>query len=331
MTGVKYRQNWLLFIFVMANCMRPIDGGVMNVKQIEAFRLVVLRGSMTAAADELGTSQPGVSRLIAELEDSTGLQLFSRNGGRIQITDAGAAFYRDVERSFVGLDMLEQSAREIRTMASGRLRIVAAPLLALKFLPTVIERFLMLHPQVYVSLEMRSESTMQRWVSSGHYDVGFGTVAPEAYAVTSEDLYRLPTICALPASHPLASRKKILASDLRGERLILPSYADEPRGPIDRVLRAAGVDQVPAIETPYAALIVSMVSRGLGIGLTNALATIDTSPSRVVFRPFEPSIYVRGYILRTRLSQPKPLVSEFLQLVTASLSEEIARLPKAHR
>jgi DNA-binding transcriptional LysR family regulator len=303
----------------------------MNFRQIEAFRLVVLRGSMTAAADELGTSQPGISRLIAELEAAAGLRLFSRNGGRIQITEAGAAFYRDVERSFVGLDMLEQSAREIRTMAGGRLRIVAAPLLALKFLPAVIEQFLQLHPQVYVSLEMRSEATMQRWVSSGHYDVGFGTVAPEDYAVTSEDLYRLPTLCAVPAAHRLAGRKKILASDLRNERLILPSYADEPRGPIDRVLRAAGVDQVPAIETPYAALIVSMVSRGLGIGLTNALATLDTDPARVVFLPFEPVVYVRGYILRTRLNAPKPLVQAFLGLVKHALSDEISRLPEPHR
>jgi DNA-binding transcriptional LysR family regulator len=49
----------------------------MNQRQIEAFRLVMLRGSMTAAAEELGTSQPSISRLIAELEESTGLALFA--------------------------------------------------------------------------------------------------------------------------------------------------------------------------------------------------------------------------------------------------------------
>ncbi|QGZ65266.1 LysR substrate-binding domain-containing protein [Paraburkholderia acidisoli] len=303
----------------------------MNVRQIEAFRLVVLRGSMTAAAEELGTSQPGISRLIAELEASTGLQLFARNGGRIQITEAGVAFYRDVERSFVGLDMLEQSAREIRTMAGGRLRVVAAPLFALNFLPAIVEQFVQRHPQVFVSLEMRSEATMQRWVSSGHYDVGIGSVEPEAYALTSEDLYRLPLLCVLPTTHRLAGRTRIMASDLRNERLILPSYADEPRAPIDRILRAAGVDQVPAIETPYAALIVSMASRGLGIGLTNGLATMDGNPESVVFLPFEPVMYARGYILHTRLSTPKPLVQEFIGLVRASLQAAIDHLPRAHR
>ncbi|WP_414449339.1 LysR family transcriptional regulator [Burkholderia sp. 22PA0099] len=304
---------------------------MMNVRQIEAFRLVVLRGSMTAAADELGTSQPGISRLIAELEGATGLQLFSRNGGRIQITEAGAAFYRDVERSFVGLDMLEQSAREIRTMATGRLRVVAAPLFALGFMPAVIEQFVQRHPQVYVSLEMRSEATMQRWVSSGHYDVGIGSVAPEAYAVMSEDLYHLPMLCAVPARHPLASRSKIVASDLRNERLILPSYADEPRAPIDRVLRANGVDQVPAIETPYASLILSMVSRGLGIGLTNGLATLHNAHEHVVLLPFEPLMVARGYFLHTQTNAAKPLVQEFLGLVRLALKEDILKLPEAYR
>uniref|UniRef100_UPI0023F8DC6B LysR substrate-binding domain-containing protein n=1 Tax=Caballeronia sp. BR00000012568055 TaxID=2918761 RepID=UPI0023F8DC6B len=274
---------------------------------------------------------PGISRLIAELEAASGLRLFSRNGGRIQITEAGASFYRDVEQSFIGLDMLEQSAREIRTMESGRLRVVAAPLFALGFLPAVIEQFVRLHPQIYVSLEMRSEATMQRWVSSGHYDVGIGSVAPEAYAVTFEDLFRLPLLCALPANHPLSSRSKIRAIDLRNERLILPSYADEPRAPIDRVLRAAGVDQVPAIETPYAALILSMVSRGLGIGLTNGLATLNTATAGVVLLPFEPVMHARGYFLQTQLNASKPLVKEFLGLVRHSLNDEIGKLPKAFR
>ncbi|MEX4005151.1 LysR substrate-binding domain-containing protein [Paraburkholderia sp. EG285A] len=303
----------------------------MNVRQIEAFRLVVLRGSMTAAAEELHTSQPAISRLIAELESALGLQLFTRNGGRLQVTEAGTAFYRDVERSFVGLEMLEQSAREIRTLARGRLRVVAAPLLALTLLPAVIEQFLAMHPQIFVSLEMRSDVTMQRWVSSAYCDVGFMTASPEAYAVETEDLFRLPALCVLPAAHPLAARRRISATDLQGERLILPSYSDESRGPIDRVLRAAGVDQVPVIETPYGALITALVSRGLGIGISNALAAIDTSPKRIAFRPLDPSTTFRGYILRPRLPQSNPIVDEFVALAHRALTQEVDGFQKKNR
>lgn len=298
----------------------------MNQKQIEAFRLVMLRGSMTAAAEELGTSQPSISRLIGELEASTGLALFTRNGGRIQATDAGSAFYREVDRSFVGLEKLAHSAREIRQFGSGRLRLVAVPVLALSFVPLVIERFLAAYPRIAVSLEMRSEGTIQRWASSAYCDVGFATTTPDAFGVTSTELYRLAGVCALPAKHPLTARERIHARDLRDQSLILPSYADDTRSSLDRALRQAGANQMPTIETPYGATICAMVARGLGVGVVNPLATSDTNPSRIVFRPFSPDVMFRGFTVCPQLQHPNPLVKAFLELTNETMAIEAARL-----
>ena len=298
----------------------------MNQRQIEAFRLVMLRGSMTAAAEELGTSQPSISRLISELEASTGLALFTRNGGRIRATDAGSAFYREVDRSFVGIEKLAHSAREIRQFGSGRLRLVAAPVLALSFMPLVIERFLAAYPRIAISLEMRSEGTIQRWASSAYCDVGFGTITPDAFGVTSAELYRLPGVCALPAHHPLAARERIHACDLKDQRLILPSYADDTRSALDRALKQAGVNQVPTIETPYGATICAVVARGLGVGVVNPLATFDANPARIVFRPFSPDVMFRGFTVCPQLQHPNPLVSTFLALTRETMTLEALRL-----
>ncbi|MFM0363364.1 LysR substrate-binding domain-containing protein [Paraburkholderia sediminicola] len=304
----------------------------MNQRQIDAFRLVMLRGSMTAAAEELGTSQPSISRLIAELEASTGLALFTRNGGRIQATDAGSAFYREVDRSFVGLEKLAHSAREIRQFGSGRLRLVAAPVLALSFIPMVIERFLAVYPRIAISLEMRSEGTIQRWASSAYCDIGFATTTPDAFGVTSAELYRLPGVCALPAGHPLTARKRIDARDLRNERLILASYADDTRSSLDRVLRQAEVNQVPTIETPYGATICAMVSRGLGIGIVNPLATFDANPTRIQFRPFSPDVLFRGFTVCPQLQYTNPIVDSFLKMAddTMALEAKHASKPARH-
>ena len=296
----------------------------MNQKQIDAFRAVMLRGSMTAAADELGTSQPSISRLISELEASTGLVLFNRAGGRIQATDAGSAFYREVDRSVVGLRKLAHSAREIKQYGSGRLRLVAAPVMALGFLPQLIERFLCAYPGIVVSLEMRSESTIQRWASSGYCDIGFATTTPDAFGVTSTELYRLKGVCALPAGHRLAANQTITAHDLRGEALILPSYADDTRSAIDRALRQADVVQVPTIETPYGATISALVARGLGVGIINPLATIDANPRRIVFRPFTPHILFRGFTVCPQLPNANPIVDAFLSLGERVMAEDVA-------
>jgi DNA-binding transcriptional LysR family regulator len=286
----------------------------MNQKQIDAFRVVMMRGSMTAAADELGTSQPSVSRLIAELEASTGLQLFTRAGGRIQATAAGTAFYREVDRSFVGLHKLALSAREIQQFGSGRLRLVAAPVLALSLMPQLIEQFLATYPGIAISLEMRSNHTIQRWASSAYCDIGLATGAPDSFGVASTALYELAGLCAIPAGHALAAKEKITASDLKDEALVLPTYADATRSSLDRILQEAGVHQAPAIETPYGATICAMVSRGLGIGIVNPLATMNLRSDRVVFRPFAPEILYRGFALRPQLHQANPLVDAFLEL-----------------
>ena len=121
----------------------------------------------------------------------------------------------------------------------------------------------------------------------------------------------------------MTARERIEAGDLRGERLILPSYADDTRSPLDRVLRSAGAGQVPAIETPYGATICALVSRGLGIGIVNPLAAIGADPKRIVFRGFVPQIMFRGFMLCPQLQLPNPVVQVFLELVRAMMAREI--------
>lgn len=288
---------------------------VVNQRQIEAFRVVILRGTMTAAAEELRTSQPTISRLIAELEAATGLTLFSRVGSRLQATDMGVAFYREVELSFIGLDKLTQTAREIAQFGTGRLRIAAAPVLALGILPCVIARFKQTYPSVMVALEMRSEPTIRRWVSSGYCDLGFPTAMPETVGVNAELVYEAAGVCALPATHALVEKKKLVARDLSGVSLILPSYADTTRSELDRALHQAGIEQVPSIETPYGATICALVGQGAGVGIVNPLAALAYGNIDIVYRPFTPDILFAGYAVYPDGQDSHPLAQAFAQMV----------------
>ena len=88
----------------------------MNFKQVEAFRAVMMTRSMTTAAGLLHTSQPNVSRWIALLEKTLGFVLFQRVGTRIIPTPEAEAFYADVERAFIGLESLNDSASSILSL-----------------------------------------------------------------------------------------------------------------------------------------------------------------------------------------------------------------------
>jgi DNA-binding transcriptional LysR family regulator len=303
----------------------------LNQRQIEAFRVVMLRGTMTAAAEALNTSQPTISRLIAELEAASGLTLFARLGNRLQASAAGLAFYREVELSFVGLDKLSQTAREIAQFGSGRLRIAAAPVLALGVLPAVIARFKQAYPSVMVALEMRSEATIRRWVSSAYCDLGFATGLPETEGVRSELIYQAPGVCALPKGHALAKRASLSAKLLRGENLILPSYADMTRSALDHAFHQAGVTQLPAIETPYGATICSLVGHGAGVGIVNPLAAAAHDQGDVVYRRFLPEILFSGYAVYPEGEDSHPLTRMFADMVRAAVDAMLASNPSRRR
>jgi len=104
--------------------------GHLKPRQIEAFRAAVAQGSATAAADALFVTQPAISRLLADLEDAVGFSLFERQGRGLQPTVDGLRLYDAVERVYLGLETVAETARAIREGESGKIRIGALPVYA---------------------------------------------------------------------------------------------------------------------------------------------------------------------------------------------------------
>src|SRR5680860_1373474 len=125
----------------------------LNLRQIEAFRAVFLTGSMTAAGDIMGISQPAVSRLIRDLEAEIGTRLFDRKGTRISATSDAVMLSREVERSFHGLDRIARAAEEMTRARRGALKIIATPATSIGWLPRIIARFRDERPGTVVSLK----------------------------------------------------------------------------------------------------------------------------------------------------------------------------------
>ncbi len=178
----------------------------------------MLAGSMTAAARELFTSQPNISRLITQLERETGLLLFQRSGVRLIPTSEGNAFFREVERAYVGLQGLTNAAAQIKNLGSGRLRIAAMPSAGLTLVPHVIKRFQELRPEVTVSLHVNTSGTVNHWTSSQFCDLGVAVYKSEASTCEVELLSEAAAVCVLPAGHRLAKKSVLKAEDFRVNR-----------------------------------------------------------------------------------------------------------------
>lgn len=286
----------------------------MNLRQIEAFRAVIRHGTMTAAARHLRTSQPTVSRLIAELEATTELRLFERHAGRVTPTDEGLAFYNEVEQTFTGLELLSQAAQDIRFFGTGRVRVGAIPAMALGFVPEVIARFRERHPNVSVSLQMHNEVAVTRWTASRYCDIGFIANIIDASGIEIAPLYRLPGVCALPAGHVLAARKLIRPKDLDGETFVSLALGDGARARTDAIFAAQSVHRLMSLETPYGAIICSLVAQKLGVGIVNPLVAKDYRKTDIVFRPFKPDVLFHGSAIMRQDRGRSGLIDELVAI-----------------
>jgi DNA-binding transcriptional LysR family regulator len=297
----------------------------MKFKEVDAFRAVMRSGSMTAAAAELYTSQPNVSRLIAQLEASTGLDLFTRSAGRLTPTEEGLAFLREVDRAFVGLGTLKDAARNIRQFGSGRLRVATVPSLALTVLPLVLQRFHAAHPGVTIAMDTGSTQLVAEWVGNRICDLGLVSYLPPTAVSEARPLCDLAGCCVLPPGHRLAGRAVIEPADLAGESFISMAHGDGLRAAVDAAF--AGDDRrVMHFETPYGATICQMVGLGLGVGVVNPLVARMHRHTGIEVRPFRPRVPFVNYLLLARNRPANALVDRFNALVEEVIASETAAM-----
>src|ERR1700682_6310484 len=113
-----------------------------NSRQVEAFRAMMMTGSVTDAAKLMAVTQPAVSRLLRDFQALLKTELFERRGSGLVPTASATAPYMEVERAFVGLERITPAAEEIRGRRTGTLRIAALPALSNGYLPRLAGGFL---------------------------------------------------------------------------------------------------------------------------------------------------------------------------------------------
>lgn len=262
----------------------------LNLRQVEAFRAVYITGSMTAAGDLMAISQPAVSRLIRDLEAMTGLRLFNRHGTRISPTEEAAVLFREVDRSFHGLDRIAQVAAELSRTRRGTLRITATLPVSMFLLPNTVTAFKRRWPDVGLTIHTASSSEVLDLVEMQYFDFGIGLQSSPDPAIEIERLVTVDAVCVMPENHPYASKRVILAEDLADQPLLGMSGNNLVQPRINRILDQAGVEPDWILETSYSVTLCTYVAEGLGLAIVDPYTARTFRRLGVVGRRFEPSI-----------------------------------------
>ena len=289
----------------------------LNHRQVEAFRAVVLTGSMTGAAELLRISQPAVSRLVRDFEHATGLALFERKGNGVLPTPDAMLILAEVERSFVGLNRIAETAQAIRVQETGWLRIAAMPTLAASVLPRFIGRFLRDRPTMRVSIQEKPSHLVYEAIAAGQAEIGYAVGSGERPGFVVEPLPSR-AVAILPAGHRLASREIIVPKDFSGERFISVGSGTLFQS---RVLTTmAGVDLSCTLEAAWTQTACLLVAEGAGLSIVDPGAASEFEGRGIVLRRFEPAID-NGFV---SLRLPHRPISALGETVMRAIADQIA-------
>jgi DNA-binding transcriptional LysR family regulator len=291
----------------------------MNNRQIEIFAAVMKAGTVSRAAEALGVTQPGVSRMIAELERSLGFALFDRIRNRIVPTPEGRLFFEEVQASFRGMDTLRASAARIRDHGAGQIRVATLSALSASLVPDAVRRFREMRPETSVTLMVLPSRDVRDGVAAGAFDVGLAADEIDVTGLLHQPFVSPRALCAMPPGHPLAERATIGPHDLSGLDFVAYVPEDRARQRFDLIMTEAGAAPPRiVVETIYAATVCALVADGVGVGLVSPYAVAGFDARRLVLRPFEPAVHSKSLLILPLDRQKSQLVRDFIDCLMAA-------------
>ncbi len=301
----------------------------LNPRQLEAFRAVMVSGSITKAGLLLSISQPAVTRLIRDLELDLEMQLFSRSGATVSPTPEAREFFNEVERHFISTERLRESASSIREFGTGRLRIAAIPALSGHCLPDALARYASDFPNTIVSVHNGASVDLIDLVAASHVDVAIIARPASRNDCSFRLLPEAEAVCILPHTHPLAEKKVISPADLDKQDYIALGHGSLMRMELEALLRAAEAHPRLRVESLFSGTVVHYVNRGLGLAIVDPLVASMVDTSSTVVRKFSPKIRYQLSIVYAPEIVRSPMLERFVEVFTETY-ERLTRSLQAH-
>lgn len=282
-----------------------------SLRQLRVFQAVALHSSFTRAGDQIGLTQPAVSRCVTELEQHLGIKLLDRTTREVVLTEAGRSLAVRLQRVLEDLDTMLLDVRGLATQRQGRVRVASSPTLSANLLPECIARCRQEHPGLELLLLDRMQHDALASVLSGEVDFGV-VIEPEpgrSDELHAEPILSEPFCLVCPPTHRLARQRSVRWAALHGEPLVLLDHASGSRRLIDDALRGHGVQAPVAQEVGHVTTIFRMLDAGLGISVVPTLALPPAGLQGLEVRPLTPRVE-RAIVLVRRANRALAPVAE---------------------
>jgi LysR family cys regulon transcriptional activator len=306
----------------------------MKLHQLRYLAAVAQSGlNITAAADKLHTSQPGVSKQIKLLEDELGFQIFVRDGRTLtRVTPAGQQVIDRAIRILREVQNIKRLSDDFKDEARGSLSIATTHTQARYILPEVIAQFRETYPDVRLHLHQGTSEQLAEMAALDRADFVIATGSQSLFeGYTLLPCYRWHRHVVVPRDHPLAKIRKPTLRQLAGYPIVTYVFSFSGPSSLQQIFAKEGLTPNVVLTARDSDVIKTYVRLGLGVGIVASMAIepredadlvqIDTSelfPAHVTWIGFRRGGLLRKYQL------------DFIQLFAPHLTRRlIERTAKA--
>lgn len=252
----------------------------MELQQLAYFRVVARTEHFTQAAEELGITQPTLSRAIARLQRDLGVTLFDQRGRSVRLNRYGRAFLPHVERALGALDEAQRELVDLSDRDAGVIAFGFAHALGTRTVPDLIASFRAQHPRARFQLLQNASHIILAELEAGDVDLALVSPLPpvsdriESVELASEELFLV-----VPHEHRLARRRSVNLAELRDDTFVCLREGYGLRAITDSLCAQAGFTPKIAFEGEEIATLRGLVAVGLGVAIIPAaVAPIETAP-----------------------------------------------------
>lgn len=265
-----------------------MDWKNINFQHLNYFLIAARHLNFTEAAEELYISYSTLSKAISRLETQLDVKLFEKNGRQLKLTKYGKILSGYV---YLAMTDLKNGIDEIERLTSqeqGEIRLSSVFTVSSSYLPHRLARFKLEYPEMSVYLTQTSTQQILKSITDGIIDVGFcGEFEFDDYKdeINREFIYDDEIVLITHKSHPLASKKHVLFSDIQDEVFIGYNESAGMNYSIRTALnRVAGADF--QLNTLYAmneeSGVIGMVRANLGIAFVSSRNMLSYEDIKVI-------------------------------------------------
>jgi DNA-binding transcriptional LysR family regulator len=287
---------------------------MLNFRQIEVFRAIMLTHTMSAAAEMLNASQPGLSRMIKHLEGRLGFLLFDRVHGRLLPTAEANALYLEIEHIHHSIENLDHIVARLGAGENLVFRLGASPSLGRGFAPELLRRLQEAHPRLIIQFDVLSVEQVSDHVVAGRSEYALTVYAINHPNLVSTQIGGTPLVAILPAGHPLLAKAPLSIGDLEGHRLIsFPPNSPHGRAIAEMSERAKATLSV-STQVRFAETACAFVARGLGISIVDEQTAQDSGFPDIVHVPLRDAVTLPIVLHRSRTTPRSKVSTTFERL-----------------